>query len=808
MGFGQFTFPLSEVAVVTSYGDLPSVSTVPSGIGYYVSDLSYIATSAVDHWDFSKIPDRTWAEISSISPSKLAAGMTCCATDLGLRPFVWDGGEWIDQTDAQLRDDLNSSDVGYGASLVKTNDSLDLQSELDQRPRNFSNVNQMISATYLKVGDVVTWSEYYEGTGYGGNSGVVVAAGAGVADGGSYFQCTGTVYMIKAVHDKIFIDPKLFGAVPITTLGYASYDSTLCFNNALTYAKNSNISTVKFAGGYLIDTSTGYFETPGDDGTIYPSWVGVNGDTNIAAEPTYQIPYCINVPNGTELVAENDDTDYLAGSWNIASSNIDYNQKACLFITSGSKYAGSVKYKLKGFKITKYFIGRIVEGISADSYEELTITYCALPGIIQGYERKLEGAMRYNYCYTGDIVGGWWTHRNNTRQNPTYLPPYPATDIWAAGWIDAVDTDFLSYTGVINQPFGSRHIALDSFFNTYFFKSGNEVSISTGGRLSINSDTTTPIFTPYYGVVGRARTMLTRYGRGLANVRIKMTKILGCHRTPFWNDKGAAYYGNKIDNAYFERVGLINISTTTQTDNQFGVTNNDSYRSASYGVGYLCAHGYNLLTFTISSGCQYAATHDIRGAECAGSLVVSKVKGTGNNDTMDPYYEIMSTFDGTTYTLKYAKTDDYAFTQPLRFGSTSGPDFTYTEGTFTPALNINGTVYTVSSIYGGYKKVGKLVHFSIIFFSNGTPTFSAGDVTITGLPFTAATASVNQAGEIISVNQWNGLTSGLDVKGRIAGTTITLYKDSANTKMTGTDGNSTNAAGNLYIELGGWYMTA
>jgi hypothetical protein len=178
MSFGQFIFPLSEVATVASYGDLPAVNTIPSGIGYYVSDLSYTATSAVDHWDFSKIPDRAWADILSISPSKLATGMTCCATDLGLRPFVWDGGEWVDQADAQLRGDLAAND---GAKLIGSCASI---AEL-----------RTVSGTYDQQRIHVT--SYYDTwvasltSPAGGGYFRWIAASAATDDGGSVIAVTG-----------------------------------------------------------------------------------------------------------------------------------------------------------------------------------------------------------------------------------------------------------------------------------------------------------------------------------------------------------------------------------------------------------------------------------------------------------------------------------------------------------------------------------------------------------------------------------------------------------------------------------------
>lgn len=56
------------------------------------------------------------------------------------------------------------------------------------RNQSHDSVAEMESNQNLKVGDKVSWAGYYEPLDLGGNTGVVVAAGTGVTDGGSFFD--------------------------------------------------------------------------------------------------------------------------------------------------------------------------------------------------------------------------------------------------------------------------------------------------------------------------------------------------------------------------------------------------------------------------------------------------------------------------------------------------------------------------------------------------------------------------------------------------------------------------------------------
>jgi len=294
MSFGQFIFPLSEVAVVASYGDLPAVNTIPSGIGYYVSDLSYIATSAVDHWDFSKIPDRTWADILSISPSKLAAGMTCCATDLGLRPFVWDGGGWVDLTDTQLRGDLAAND---GAKLIGSCASI---AELRTVSGTYDQQRIHVTSYYD------TWAASLTSPAGGGYF-RWIAASTAADDGGSVIAVTGVSTGRWYREIEYGVSVKMFGAIGdgVTSDGPAVY-------NAINYALLSHtdieidVCTSSYLVGSLTFNASNYTSTTLSEKGI-KIWSRVRGSSVINGEIifSHKTPYTAYTDRFSGLIFDN-----------------------------------------------------------------------------------------------------------------------------------------------------------------------------------------------------------------------------------------------------------------------------------------------------------------------------------------------------------------------------------------------------------------------------------------------------------------------------------------------------------------------
>lgn len=604
--------------------------------------------------------------------------------------------------------------------------------------------------------------------------------------------------------DHVYVDPRDHGAIPLTV--DPNFDSTEAFQRAHDFAKQHGIGVVRFDGRYKIAKALHTFECPRDDGTVAPQWVGVNGDTNLAPEPLHTMPVCIKWDADIYLEGASIETSFLEGDWDIDTSPIDLNQKIGILITAGSKYTGTRRYRFKDFTMTRYMIARVGEGTMERSYEQLRIQRSGISGLFQGYERRQEGLMQYNECYSGDVFGGWWTQRNATTSSVALLPPYPATDVWSLGWTDFMRTDALVFEGR-SRAWSDRHEAMDAFFDTYFFKDANSKKHSEGGRLSNNTDPNNNAIMPtFYGIVGRARTIHSRYGRGIASTDIGALKVLGSHRTPLWYDQGVRLYGCSVGSAYLERVGVVDNRNQSLADgNLFGKAVKDPYRAAGYGVGYAASNIAPMGDCVVSSGVQLAPLHNANSVIGQGQITINKLTGE-TTEAMSNIFLDMTTFNRKTGTFKryYRATEQYFFSAaPLRFNSESEEDFTYRAGSFTPTLSSGGVAHTIATAIGKWKRVGRMVFFSIAFFQDTKTTFNAGDVVVGGLPF----SGIEAGGQGFDVVRFNNLKADITLSVRNSGTTLLFTKDSVGTRLSGAECNET-GINNTSVELSGWMMLA
>lgn len=117
------------------------------------------------------------------------------------------GGDWFNQMTNEV---LNVVEVA-GIEPSKTEDDQLLQAIVSLSGRTFKTISDVISCTNLKVGQRVYWLGYYTVSDGGGSWGVV-KSGAHIADGGSIFSISASMYVEANTKGKR-LSLKKFGCV-------------------------------------------------------------------------------------------------------------------------------------------------------------------------------------------------------------------------------------------------------------------------------------------------------------------------------------------------------------------------------------------------------------------------------------------------------------------------------------------------------------------------------------------------------------------------------------------------------------------
>ncbi|CAI2146022.1 Prophage tail fibre N-terminal [Serratia fonticola] len=599
--------------------------------------------------------------------------------------------------------------------------------------------------------------------------------------------------------DKILsIDPRMFGAHSITDEGYETFDSTAAFQTAINYAKSKNIRFVKFSGKYNITGVSGYFNTPGDDGTVYPEWRG-RGDENISPEKRHELPVSLVIPDRVSLVADNPEVDELIGDWTLDSSPIDINQKAMILLTEGGN-SGICRPVMRNFQISKAFIGVISEGIVyRGERKNMNFSRCGIAAVEQGIEQCNGDNIKIEKCYAGFVRGGWWLQRNNTRLNKQYLPPYPASDAFLVGWVDAEQI----YNFVCDVPFwawSSRHEDIDRFFDDYFFKSKNNLTLNDGGRLSNNSDSDPAVFTPYQGIAGRAYCALSRYGRWVGNVELHHVKSNGHQRPPFYAAQADYCY---IFDSYIERTGYVDPLSKAGS---FGETIKDVYRPEGYkhstvSEGFIIGQAVNLVNVQTSNGTRPPA-YGIHSTLISPIPFSGGTVGRANRDEFaferfDSVYNIGAPEPGKylNYWMKRGtavptKTlwelhEDYHLTPDLVFGSDYENRFRYSVESFTPVLLSGVSAISLGNAAARLVRVGMfaIVQMELGYLGDLSMINQSSGFRVQGFPYSINVSGGNTAS--VTINKLH--SNALGVVGEMSGTTLSLKKQYGASDLTKLD---------------------
>ncbi|WP_316540781.1 hypothetical protein [Klebsiella michiganensis] len=590
--------------------------------------------------------------------------------------------------------------------------------------------------------------------------------------------------------DKILrVNIRQFGAHSRTEAGYETFDSRAATQSAIEYVRSQGGGEVFFPeGDWYCSSLTEPAVLPGDDGTVAPAFIATGNDQNIDPESVTTMYAALRSYHKVTLVGAGEGVTTISGDWDINTGVINPAAGIGIYFGAASK-SNNITYGLRGITLKNFFIGRYVDGISENSHEDdLYILNCGISGIIQGQERCISGKIIIAGCYSGDVIGGHWTQRNNS-QNAENIPPYPATDVQLLGWADAspVDNYIASQHSV---AWGERHEEIDTFFDTYFFKSANSRTTANGGRLSNTSDNT-GVIPQWYGIAGRARTVLSRYGRQINNMDIFNLKLLRQHRTPIYVSTSAGR--NPVHQAYIEGIGLVNPNLPAGTGNYFGIDVADPLRPERSGIGYLLGEGGAQLDFfTTASNNQHApliSSNKVKSAPETALTYLSSMADSGEVDRA-------TVWDGTNTDIRYLRNFSSAFSQPIAF-SLGGPTFRYAVGYFTPKLLVGGNQLSLSVARGYYVRNGNTITASVQFQSAGSVTLAAGEIVISGLPFVIPDG-------VISVHHGQVTLFSLAAAGVVAlplfneaTTTITLTKDTRGTRLNGSE----TSAGVLYLNL-------
>ncbi|QLS19093.1 hypothetical protein [Klebsiella michiganensis] len=551
-----------------------------------------------------------------------------------------------------------------------------------------------------------------------------------------------------------FVSPEMFGY-----LHGVSPDAGPYYQKAVDEGHARGLP-VQLTGKYYATTYPHKVTLPGDDGTAYPGWVTAGNDANIAAEHENHIYAAIRLYPDSVIIGDSMQNCALIGDWDSDTPVINNNQHIGYFI-SGDSSDGYIRPQLVNHGVRNFFIGRYGNGVLDRSTEDnFLIRDCCLTGWFMGADSVCNGFVVARDCFTGDAYGGAWTQRNAAVTIP-YLPPYPAAEIFKVGWVDAIRYTKYHFYGK-PRLFGPADEAIDTWFDTYIYKSANSARTSAGGRLT-NNTASGYSARSFPGIAGRAFTVLSRYGRAVNGVCLDDVKVLGTHRVPFYTDAGSY---NVIHTSYVEKTGLVDTTTTTIAGNQFYTDYQDPWNpSLTKAPAMVCEGGITVDRTVVSAG---VATHPFsqKPATINGPLIINPFRDDTEDYSTAQIAEWNSAEGKTVYLYDWRR--QYSVQRPIRFFDNTQEAFQYYKGVWTPVVKCGSEVVTLNTTVGTYRRSGRLVHATFRIETTSMALTTGGAVVISGLPFTVAALSdggltvspiiCSRAGSAIIIAQTNPTT--------------------------------------------------
>ncbi|WP_154975392.1 hypothetical protein [Klebsiella grimontii] len=573
-------------------------------------------------------------------------------------------------------------------------------------------------------------------------------------DGDTLRQNLGSSEGAKLVGGIGFVSPEMFGY-----LHGVSPDAVPYYQKAVDEGHARGLP-VQLTGKYYATTYPHKVTLPGDDGTAYPGWVAAGNDANIAAESENHIYAAIRLYPDSVIIGDSMQNCALIGDWDSDTPVINNNQHIGYFI-SGDSSDGYIRPQLVNHGVRNFFIGRYGNGVLDRSTEDnFLIRDCCLTGWFMGADSVCNGFVVARDCFTGDAYGGAWTQRNAAVTIP-YLPPYPAAEIFKVGWVDAIRYTKYHFYGK-PRLFGPADEAIDTWFDTYIYKSANSARTSAGGRLT-NNTASGYSARSFPGITGRAFTVLSRYGRAVNGVCLDDVKVLGTHRVPFYTDAGSY---NVIHTSYVEKTCLVDTTTTTIAGNQFYTDYQDPWNpSLTKAPAMVCEGGITVDRTVVSAG---VATHPFsqKPTTINGPLIINPFRDDTEDYSAVQIAEWNSAEGKTVYLYDFRR--QYSVQRPIRFFDNTQEAFQYYKGVWTPVVKCGSEVVTLNTTVGTYRRSGRLVHATFRIETTSMSLATGGAVVISGLPFTVAALSdggltvspiiCSRAGSAIIIAQTNPTT--------------------------------------------------
>lgn len=614
-----------------------------------------------------------------------------------------------------------------------------------------------------------------------------IGIGAWLSVGGA----TAVEYFNKLIS---FETPEKFGASSIFN---PEIDDTPFVQAAIDAAEASGGSgVVLLSRKYKLIDAPQTFTTPGDDGTVYPGWVG-NGDENLQPQTRYTQQFHLKIHSGTRLVGLNKSCGF-TGTWDFISGPIDIGQPGMLLVTTDNPYYGTLINQVSELTCTNFFTGIIAEGIIFQSeYKNLKFKYTGFPLIAHGCENSRIHTIDCGDCCTGIIVGGWWTTRNRIAGNDgsgMYVQPYDGTGGALLGWCDGLDVYDISYSVAV-RPWGDRHVNIDTYFNKHFYNRAYSALTSEGGRASNSTNSAdTATYPAFPGVTSRALTILSRNGHNNSNNNVHKLRTNGTHRAPLFVNRSNLC---TVTDAHVERSGWVDAGNRGKI---FGVDVQDPYRSAGY-IQPVMSEGFitvgkdyhtpssvssKPLTETTWTNYRYSSTldpaSDHRGSASYPEQIVWTQRGSGT------YEKILSRVvnrNSAGVTDVYVKNMDY-YRMPAPYIGANAFTLQHSQGTFTPVLYVGDTVVAATGASGFYERIGDTIRCTINWYNYSVDIQSlSGQISIQGMPV-ALTPHNGSNFPAITVGYLTA-PNAYGITGSMSGTTLRLRKQNHTANLTASD---------------------